>query len=160
MNKSFLRVLEKTIMAMIGANPRGYLSTQLNFIQGNLHVWEEIDVSLCTISRGLHNLMALDIINLLAPPIRGDQGEWHGRKLIIKAASRMYQCARSTYHSIKKFLRFTERAALRVQPILTKSKVLNDYPRFPHYISSDTPFWENSPSLEGFRAFKAALGRL
>jgi len=160
MNKSFLRLLAKTIIAMINANPRGYLSTQLELIQINLSVWEGIDVSPYTISRGLHNLAGLAIIDLLSPPIRGEQGQWHGRKLIIKATGKLYAYARQTYHSIKKFLRLTERARLLVEPTPT-SRVLSVKSCTPtQYILSDVPD-RRDPAFEvHFRAFKQYLGRL
>lgn len=105
-------------------------------------------------------MVRLGVIKLTVVPIRGSEGQWHGRKLIIEAAGRLYAYARSTYHSLKKFLHFTERANLPVEPTPLREGFKSDYPTFPHYILSDVPFWENSASLEGYKSFKEALGRL
>lgn len=160
MHSAFRVVLEKTVMAMIGANPRHYLSTQLELIQLNLDSWEGINACPRTISRGLHELNDMGIIQLISPPIRGDDGQWHGRKLIIKAAGRLYAYARNTYHAAKGFLFRTERTARSVEPTPKEKGFKNQWPLLTPKDEKPPPPRDWDSFQRGFQSFKSFLNAL
>jgi len=160
MNTSFLRVLEKTMTAMMGANPLGYLSTQLELIQGNLSTWEDVDVCTKTISRGLHILNDKKRLDVQAVPVKDGHGGFCGKRLIIKATGLLHAYAKVALHTFKRFVHRAERTAKSFEPILKNKVLSSDYPTFTQYILSDVPFWDDPASLKGFQAFKDYLGRL
>jgi len=116
MNIAMVRVVEKTLDAMIGVNPKHYLGTHLGTIKENLSRWEGVNTSPKTISRCLHYLDKNGRFEVEAKPICNKRKEWVGKRLIIKATSAVYAYARITLHAIGRFLFPAERTSLSVDP--------------------------------------------
>ena len=110
-------VVEETVVAMIGKNPRHYLSTHRGKIQANLLRFKGVKVCKKTISRCLKRLALAGRLSVLCVPIHGSTGQWVGKHLIIRATSSLYATGRAVFRALSRFLGYTEGTRVSFDPI-------------------------------------------